>query len=83
MYIMYMGQLNMHLSPEFEHDLAAWMRARGIKTKAEAIRIAVREGLERSAPQRGNPAALIGAALAHPESPGHPRFREHGDVWKK
>ena len=81
MYIMYMAQLNMHLSSEFEHDLAAWMRVRGIKTKAEAIRVAVREGLQRSVPQQVPATQLIGAALDYPESLEPPRFTEHGDVW--
>lgn len=38
-----MSQINLHTTPEFEADLAALMKARGIKSKSEAIRVAVRE----------------------------------------
>lgn len=38
-----MAQINLHTTPEFEAELAALMKGRGIKTKSEAIRLAVHE----------------------------------------
>lgn len=43
-----MTQLNLHVTPIFERDLKKFMKVRSIKTKAEAIRVAVKEGLEHS-----------------------------------
>jgi hypothetical protein len=41
-----MSQLNIHMTPLFEQILREFMKARHIRTKAEAIRTAVTEGLE-------------------------------------
>ncbi len=38
-----MTQVNIHTTPEFEEDLATLMKARGVRSKSEAIRLAVRE----------------------------------------
>ncbi|HEV7734643.1 MAG TPA: hypothetical protein VGR62_20895 [Candidatus Binatia bacterium] len=43
-----MPQLNMQLTPDFERKLARLMRVRGIKTKSDAIRLAVEEALSTS-----------------------------------
>lgn len=43
MYIIHMTQINLHVTPKFEADLARLMKNRGIKNKSEAIRLAVRE----------------------------------------
>ena len=82
---MYMTQLNLHLQPEFERDLIAFMRTRGIKTKAEAVRIAVRESLARA--RAGRPslkrlARLRGAALKAPLNP-EPRFSSDDSLWRR
>jgi hypothetical protein len=45
-----MAQINLHTTPEFEADLAALMKARGIKSKSEAIRLAVHEAAGAAAP---------------------------------
>jgi hypothetical protein len=42
-----MTQINLNATPEFEHDLEALMLWRGIRTKADAIRHAVREAADR------------------------------------
>jgi hypothetical protein len=36
------------MTPDFEHDLQKFMKIRHIKTKSEAVRTALREGLEHS-----------------------------------
>ena len=41
-----MAQINFHTTPEFEKALAALMKARGLKTRSEAIRVAVQEAAE-------------------------------------
>lgn len=38
-----MAQINFHTTPEFEQALAALMKARGLKSRSEAIRAAVLE----------------------------------------
>ncbi len=40
-------QLNIHVTPALEEKLRRSMRARGIRSKSETVRIAVDEGLER------------------------------------
>jgi Arc/MetJ-type ribon-helix-helix transcriptional regulator len=55
-----MAQINMHTTPEFEVELAALMRARGIPTKSEAIRVAVREAAVRARPGKRDLRTLRG-----------------------
>lgn len=77
-----MAQINLHAKPEFERDLARFMRLRGIETKSEAIRVAVRESLERASRQRPpvDFKEWLGAALEAPQNP-EPRFRSDDDLW--
>jgi hypothetical protein len=42
-----MAQLNINMTDQFSANLRKYMRLRGIKNKSEAIRIAVKEGIER------------------------------------
>lgn len=77
-----MAQLNINLTPEFERDLALFMRMRNIRTKSEAIRTAVREGVQRS--QRASPqvdfSSWIGMARGRKRG-RRPRFRTDDDLW--
>lgn len=41
-----MSQLNIHLTPSFEKNLIKFMKLRHIDTKSEAIRVAIKEGIE-------------------------------------
>ena len=43
LYILYMTQINLHVTPEFEADLEKLMKDRGLRSKSEAIRLAVHE----------------------------------------
>jgi len=53
-----MAPINLHTTPEFEAALAAMMKGRGIKTKSEAIRLAVREAAAYAAPPKRDLSAL-------------------------
>lgn len=80
---MYMAQINIHVKPDFERDLERFMSLRGLATKSEAIRLAVREGLERAraAPPRESFTGWAGAGLAVSPNP-EPRFRSDDDLWR-
>ncbi|GMU56976.1 MAG: hypothetical protein AMXMBFR33_61220 [Candidatus Xenobia bacterium] len=74
-----MPQLNLQLTPEFEDKLRRFMQARRIKTKSEAIRVAVEESLERSCEAfRFDWAQLRGRGLGVNPSP---RFQCDDDLW--
>lgn len=76
-----MSQLNINLTPEFEDALRRLMRIRGIETKATAVRIAVREALERTRPQRiVDFASWIGLGKSVPENRAR-HFRSDDDLW--
>ena len=77
-----MGQLNMHVTADFDRALTELMRRRRIRTKSEAIRLAVHEAVARS---RGEAPQVdftewIGAGLAAPQNPD-PRFPSDDDLW--
>lgn len=75
-----MAQLNLNLTPEFERDLAALMKERGIGTKSEAIRTAVRESLLRAAKpsDRPNFQSLVGSLK---QTNPRPKFKSEDDLW--
>lgn len=81
---MYMSQLNMHTTPEFEEDLVRLMELRGIPTKSEAIRRVVREALERARRARSHERDFrewLGAAREAELNP-RPRFSSEDDLWR-
>jgi hypothetical protein len=41
-----MSQLNIHVTAHFERDLNKFMKLRHITTKSEAIRLAIKEGIQ-------------------------------------
>lgn len=77
-----MGQLNINLTPAFEEILTRYMQVRGIRSKSEAVRIAVQEGLERSvaAQPKVDFASWLGSARGQGENPT-PRFTSDDDLW--
>lgn len=78
---MYMAtQLNLHMTPDFERDLDRLRALRGIKTKSEAIRLAVAEAVVRGTGSRTHFESWIGLAAAEPKV--RPRFQDHGEVWE-
>lgn len=81
-YLYIVSQLNINQTPEFEEDLSRLMRVRKIATKSEAVRMAVRESLERSL-QSACPVdyrSWIGLAAGEGENL-QPRFRSDDDLW--
>jgi len=78
-----MAQININLTPAFEENLARYMQIRGIRSKSEAIRIAVQEGLERSIAGQSEVdfTSWVGSALGEGESVA-PRFSSDGDLWE-
>ena len=76
-----MGQLNIILTPEFERDLQRLMKIRGIRTKSDAIRVAVQEIARRGAvPDPAQFGELLGAGLRAPMN-AKPKFRSEDDLW--
>lgn len=77
-----MGQLNINLTPAFERTLARFMRARRIRTKSEAVRVAVEEALAATARQASaaNFSEWVGLGTRAPLNPA-PRFRDHASLW--
>ncbi len=78
-----MAQINIHVTPEFEKAIAQLMRKRGIRTKSEAIRIAIHEALERTRRARGATdfREWVGLAKAAPVNQ-RPRFKSDADLWR-
>ncbi len=79
-----MAQVNLHVTEEFAKDIDDLMRLRDIRTKSEAIRIAVSEAAA-IARQRSEPFDFErwrGLALRFPEQP-NPRSLSDDDLWKK
>jgi Arc/MetJ-type ribon-helix-helix transcriptional regulator len=59
--LQHMAQVNLHTTPEFEEDLAALIKGRGLRSKSEAIRLAVREAAAAYKPvPKHDLSALIG-----------------------
>ena len=77
-----MAQLNVHLTSEFEQDLHRFKDLRGLPSKSEAVRVAVREALERELrqPPRVDFREWLGLARQAPLNP-NPRFGSHDELW--
>lgn len=78
-----MAQLNIHMTPRFEEALRRFMRARGLKTKSEAVRVAVEEGLVQASRRAGTAqfADWLGLGKRAPENP-RSRFGSDDDLWR-
>lgn len=77
-------QLNIHLKPDFIADLQKFMLLRGIATKSEAVRVAVRESLELLTRKRRSHTDFRqwqGMALRGTANP-RPRFQSDDDLWE-
>jgi Arc/MetJ-type ribon-helix-helix transcriptional regulator len=78
-----MSQLNIHMTQEFARDLNRLMKNLKVKSKAEAIRVAVRECLEHALEKR-TPTDFrtwIGRAKEMPLNK-KPRFKSDDDLWE-
>lgn len=78
-----MSQLNIHMTPAFEHELLKFMKIRKISTKAEAIRVAIKEGLEHSIgyTKPKNFSDWVGLGTQAPTNK-KTKFRSDDDLWK-
>jgi hypothetical protein len=77
------SQLNIHMTAAFEKRLAQFMRARGIKTKSEAVRVAIEEGLALLTRRADSTdfEGWRGLGTRAPLNPT-PRFASDADLWK-
>jgi hypothetical protein len=78
-----MTQLNIHMTAELEKNLLKFMRVRHLKSKAEAIRTAIKEGLEHSMkqPKQVDFSSWIGLGVQAPVN-DQPQFNSDNDLWK-
>ncbi len=82
---MYMSQMNLNVTPEFQRDLEDYMKRKGIRQKSEAIRLALREALERLNPGRKQASPwdrLFGFGLKFGPLNPKPRFKNDDDLWE-
>lgn len=79
-----MSRFNMQMNETFERDLTSFMELRGIATKSEAVRVAVREGVKSSSvkSKQYNFRAWLGAGLGPGLNP-NPKFESDDDLWEK
>lgn len=75
-----MPQLNINVTPAFERNLSRLMRARGLRSKSEAIRIAVEEAARAAMSGSADFQEWLGLGCTEPENP-EPRFKSHDDLW--
>jgi Arc/MetJ family transcription regulator len=80
---MYMAQMNLHVTPEFERALARFMRLRGLTSKSAAVRLAVSEAVGRETRRQAlvQFSSWVGAANRGTPNP-RPRFANEDDLWK-
>jgi Arc/MetJ-type ribon-helix-helix transcriptional regulator len=81
MYILYMPQINLHTTPEFEAALDTLVRRRSLRSRSEAIRLAVVEAAERCGAPKTDFHTWIGRSR-NPDAPP-PRFLDDDDLWEK
>jgi hypothetical protein len=78
-----MAQMNIHITLEFEKDLMKYMEKKGLRNRSEALRLALKESVERLTAVR--PAADFrawrGLALKAPLN-AKPRFKSDADLWE-
>lgn len=77
-----MAQLKIHLTPEFEEALAEYMRFRGLKTKSDAIRLAIQDAVAIERRRRSAPdfSKWLGLGCQGAENPTR-RFYSDDDLW--
>lgn len=78
-----MTQLNLHVTPRFEKDLRQLMKVKHLKTKAETIRMAVKETLVHTIQhlRADDFSKWVGLAKQQPLNPKQ-RFRSDKDLWE-
>lgn len=81
---MYMAQININVTPSFARKLKTLMKLRRIRTKSEAIRVAVDEALERAKqpPPVTDFSEWLGIGNRGPDRPDR-KFLSDDDLWEK
>ena len=79
----YMKQLNINITPQFEKDLKLYMNRANLTRKSEAIRLAIEESAARlkKTDFQMEYRAWLGLALKTPLSV-KPRFSNENDLWE-
>lgn len=82
---MYMSQLNINMTPEFEALLLQYMELNNIRHKSEAIRhalqvVVAKQEAERARGYDFSQWSKVGKRSRKNPSP---RFRTHDDLWEK
>jgi len=75
-----MQQLNLNVTPDFERDLQRYMKQRGIPTKSDAIRQALREAVARAGAVDYDFRGWLGLGLRAPLRRKR-RFESEDDLW--
>ena len=76
-----MRQFNLNATPEFERDLRLFMKRKGIRSKSDAVREAMRDAVAKNAQtERTNFHSWLGLALKSPANP-KPRFQNEDELW--
>lgn len=78
-----MSQLNMHVTANFEKDLNKFMKLRRINTKSEAIRLAIKEGIQHAVVhvKPENFTHWLGLAMQVPINK-KAKFSSDDDLWR-
>jgi len=79
-----MKQLNVQLDDRLVEGLQLLIKHRGLRGKSEAVRVAVREAVERLLNSRPPASALresLGFALAVGKAKSRGRFKTEDDLW--
>ena len=76
-----MSQVNIQLPPDLEEALNLLMKARGLSTATDAVRLAIQEALAREArASRSDFREWIGIGCGAPQN-SSPRFSSDNDLW--
>ena len=78
-----MSQLNIHLTASFQSELKKFMKLRHIDTKSEAIRVAIKEGIQHAMihTKPVNFTSWLGLANQVPVNK-KVKFSSDDDLWK-
>jgi len=76
-----MARLNLNTTPSFERALARFMKVRGIRSKSEAVRVAVEESAAEATRGAADFESWLGLGVRAPLN-ADPRFAGHADRWK-
>ena len=78
--MIYMRQVNINVTPEFDRALSSLMAARGLTSKSKAIRMAIAEAAERATGGKADFKSWIGAGLKAAPAKKR-RFKTEDDLW--